>query len=127
MATQGKMPRLMRSSAPVEISQTCSQRAEAVGRREKCLQQVSTTFAASTLPSHLLPFEFACNKTTPTAENIGEPQQRREVTNMGSADVMAWLAEGYLAGDPIRYPLYVGSMFLAMPFQLIGVILGHPF
>ncbi|XGU21957.1 hypothetical protein ACETU7_26570 [Rhodococcus sp. 3Y1] len=45
---------------------------------------------------------------------------------MGSADVMAWLAEGYLAGDPIRYPLYVGSMFLAMPFQLIGVILGHP-
>ncbi|AGT90396.1 hypothetical protein ACH49M_00085 [Rhodococcus qingshengii] len=46
---------------------------------------------------------------------------------MGSADVMAWLAEGYLAGDPIRYPLYVGSMFLAMPFQLIGVILGHPF
>ena len=37
------------------------------------------------------------------------------------------VAEGYLAGDPIRYPLYVGSMFLAMPFQLIGVILGHPF
>ena len=70
-------------------------------------------------------FEFACNKTTPTTENVGEPQQRREVTTMGSADVMAWLAEGYLAGDPIRYPLYVGSMFLAMPFQLIGVILGH--
>lgn len=105
----------------------CRQRAKAVGRREKCLQQVSTTFAASTLPSQLLVLEFACNKTTPTAENIGEPQQRREVTNMGSADVMAWLAEGYLAGDPIRYPLYVGSMFLAMPFQLIGVILGHPF
>lgn len=47
---------------------------------------------------------------------------------MGSAaDLMSWLAEGYLEGDPIRYPLYVGSMFLAMPLQLLGVILGHPF
>lgn len=47
---------------------------------------------------------------------------------MGSAaDVMTWLAEGYLAGDPIRYPLFVGSMFLAIPFQLIAVLLGQPF
>ncbi|MBM4511688.1 hypothetical protein GS425_16995 [Rhodococcus hoagii] len=34
---------------------------------------------------------------------------------------------GYLAGDPIRYPLYVGSMFLAMPLQLLVLITGHPF
>lgn len=47
---------------------------------------------------------------------------------MGSAaDITSWLAEGYLAGDPIRYPLYVGSMFLAMPLQLLGVVMGNPF
>lgn len=47
---------------------------------------------------------------------------------MGSAaDITSWLAEGYLEGDPIRYHLFVGSMFLAMPFQLLGLITGNPF
>ena len=47
---------------------------------------------------------------------------------MGSAaDTMAWLAEGYLAGDPVRYPLFVAAMFVTMPFQLIAVLLGQPF
>ncbi|MGV9668458.1 hypothetical protein [Nocardia niigatensis] len=43
---------------------------------------------------------------------------------MGSTDLMRWLSEGYLSGDPIRYPLYVAMMFLSMPFQLLT---GHGF
>ncbi|MGV9666105.1 hypothetical protein ACWDUL_29905 [Nocardia niigatensis] len=46
---------------------------------------------------------------------------------MGSADLMSWLAEGYLNGDPIRYPLYVGLMFLSMPLQLLSTLSGQPF
>ncbi|MFX1757731.1 Uncharacterised protein [Rhodococcus gordoniae] len=46
---------------------------------------------------------------------------------MGSVDVLEWIREGYLAGDPLRSALFVGSAFLTMPLQLLEVILGRPF
>ncbi len=46
---------------------------------------------------------------------------------MGSVDVLEWIREGYLAGDPVRSAIFVGSMYLTMPLQLLAVILGRPF
>ncbi|MCD2112662.1 MULTISPECIES: hypothetical protein [Rhodococcus] len=46
---------------------------------------------------------------------------------MGSVDILEWISEGYLAGDPLRSALFVGSAFLTMPLQLLEVIMGRPF
>ncbi|UYP17419.1 hypothetical protein OED52_11950 [Rhodococcus sp. Z13] len=46
---------------------------------------------------------------------------------MGSAEIVQWVTEGYLAGDPLRSALFVGAAFLTMPLGLIEVILGRPF
>lgn len=46
---------------------------------------------------------------------------------MGSVDVLKWVSEGYLAGDPLRSALFVGASFITMPLQLIATMLGRPF
>ncbi|MFC9789459.1 hypothetical protein [Rhodococcus sp. NPDC127528] len=47
---------------------------------------------------------------------------------MGSAvDVLEWIREGYLAGDPVRSALFVGASFVTMPLQLLATMLGQPF
>lgn len=46
---------------------------------------------------------------------------------MGSVEIVEWLGDGYLEGDPLRSALFTGLAFLTMPLQLIAVILGRPF
>ncbi|MEV0710774.1 MULTISPECIES: hypothetical protein [Nocardia] len=46
---------------------------------------------------------------------------------MSYPDLMNWLVEGYLNGDPIRYPIFVTMMFLGMPLQLLSTLSGAPF
>lgn len=41
---------------------------------------------------------------------------------MGSAEIVQWISEGYLAGDPLRSALFVGAAFLSMPFQLLAML-----
>lgn len=41
-----------------------------------------------------------------------------------SAEFMEWLGDGYLEGDPVRYPLFVASMFAAMPLGIIKMLTG---
>ncbi|MFD3509495.1 hypothetical protein [Nocardia sp. NPDC058666] len=43
---------------------------------------------------------------------------------MGSTDLMAWISEGMLAGDPVRSALF---RVLYLPIMMLGLLSGQPF
>ncbi|MBM7460022.1 hypothetical protein ACIBED_06775 [Rhodococcus coprophilus] len=46
---------------------------------------------------------------------------------MGSVEILQWIGDGYVAGEPIQSALFTAIAFLGMPFAVIHLLLGGSF